>query len=156
MKLSILAVGNRQPEWVVAGCDEYLKRMPRELPASVIEIKPEARNGGRSREQLMAGERSRLEAALPGGARIVALDERGEDLSSEKFARRLETWMGEGRDACFLIGGADGLDPALKTRAETLLRLSSMTLPHGVARLLLCEQLYRAASLIKGHPYHRA
>lgn len=156
MKLGILAVGNRQPDWVVAGCEEYLKRMPRELPANVIEIKPEARSGGRTREQLMAGERNRIETALPASARIVALDERGEDLSSEQFARRIETWMGEGRDSVFLIGGADGLDPALKARADTLLRLSSLTLPHGVARLLLCEQLYRAASLIKGHPYHRA
>lgn len=156
MKLSVLAVGNRQPDWVEAGCAEYLKRMPRELPAQVLEIKPEARSGGKTREQLMAAERLRLEAAIPAGVRVIALDERGDDLTTEKFAQRLEAWMGEGRDAAFLIGGADGLDPVLKARADSSLRLSSMTLPHGMARLLLCEQLYRAASLLKGHPYHRS
>lgn len=155
MKLLVVAVGNRQPDWVEAGCAEYLKRMPRELPAQVVEVRPEPRAGGKTRDQLLAAERTRIDAALPAGARLIALDERGDDLTTVKFAQRLETWMGEGRDAVFLIGGADGLDAALKARAETRLRLSSLTLPHGLARLLLCEQLYRAASVIKGHPYHR-
>ncbi len=155
MKLSIIAVGHKMPDWIATGCAEYVKRMPRELTVQVIEIKPEPRSGGKTREQLTAAECSRIEAALPAGARIVALDERGADLTTMKLAQRLEQWMGEGRDAVLLIGGADGLADSLKQRADDMIRLSSMTLPHALARVLLCEQLYRAASLIKGHPYHR-
>ena len=154
MKLSVLAVGHRQPDWVSAGCAEYLKRMPRELPASVTEIKPEAR-GSKTREQLLAAEKGRIRDALPGGSRIVVLDEKGDDLTTLKLARRLETWMQDGRDVALLIGGADGLDEEFKQQADDKLRLSSLTLPHGLARLLLCEQLYRAVSVLKNHPYHR-
>lgn len=156
MRLLVLAVGHRQPDWVVAGCAEYVKRMPRETAIEVIEIKPEPRNGGKTREQLMAAERQRIEAALPAGARIVALDERGDDLTTVALTDQLTRWLQDGRDTALLIGGADGLDPALKSRADQRIRLSSMTLPHGMARLLLCEQLYRAVSVMKGHPYHRA
>ena len=154
MKLSVLAVGHRQPDWVSAGCAEYLKRMPRELPATVTEIKPEAR-GSKTREQLLAAEKGRIREALQGGSRIVVLDEKGDDLTTLKLARRLETWMQDGRDVALLIGGADGLDEEFKQRADDKLRLSSLTLPHGLARLLLCEQLYRAVSVLKNHPYHR-
>lgn len=154
MKLAILAVGHRQPAWVDAGCTEYLKRMPRELPASVTEIKPEPR-GSKTREQLLAAEKGRLREALPGNPRLVILDERGDDLTTLQLAKRLETWMQDGRDVALLIGGADGLDDELKQGADDRLRLSSLTLPHGLARLLLCEQLYRAVSVIKNHPYHR-
>jgi 23S rRNA (pseudouridine1915-N3)-methyltransferase len=154
MKLSVLAVGHRQPEWVSAGCAEYLKRMPRELPATVTEIKPEAR-GSKTREQLLAAEKGRIREALPGGSRIVVLDEKGDDLTTLKLARRLETWMQDGRDVALLIGGADGLDEEFKQQADDKLRLSSLTLPHGLARLVLCEQLYRAVSVLKNHPYHR-
>lgn len=156
MKLTVVAVGNRQPDWVVDGCAEYLKRMPREAPVAVIEVKPEPRSGGKTREQLMAAEKARIEAVLPAAGRIVALDERGENLTTEGLTRHLTAWLQDGRDTALLIGGADGLDPALKARADQCIRLSSMTLPHGLARLLLCEQLYRAVSLLKGHPYHRA
>ena len=156
MKLLVLAVGHRQPAWVAEGCGEYVKRMPREAAVEVIEIKPEPRAGGKTREQLMAAERGRIEAALPAGVRVVALDERGEDLTTVGLTRHLEGWLRDGRDTALLIGGADGLDPALKSRAEQCIRLSSMTLPHGLARVLLCEQLYRAVSVLKGHPYHRA
>lgn len=154
MKLAVVAVGHRLPDWVAEGCAEYVKRMPREMAVAVTEIKPEPR-GSKTREQLMAAEKTRIRAALPAGARIVALDERGEDLTTVKLARRLEDWMGEGRDVAFLIGGADGLDPELKDQADCLLRLSSLTLPHAMARLILCEQLYRAVSVIRNHPYHR-
>ena len=154
MKLAILAVGHRQPGWVSEGCAEYLKRMPRELPASVTEIKPEPR-GSKTREQLLAAEKARIREALPGSCRIVVLDEKGDDLTTLKLAKRLEVWMQDGRDVALLIGGADGLDPALKARAAEKIRLSSLTLPHGLARLLLCEQLYRAVSVLKNHPYHR-
>ncbi len=154
MKLTILAVGHRQPAWVSEGCHEYLKRMPRELPAAVLEIKPEPR-GSKTREQLLAAEKGRLREALGPGARIVVLDERGDDLTTLKLARRLETWMQDGRDVALLIGGADGLDEELKAAATDRIRLSSLTLPHGLARLLLCEQLYRAVSVLRNHPYHR-
>jgi 23S rRNA (pseudouridine1915-N3)-methyltransferase len=128
--------------------------MPRELPASVTEIKPEAR-GSKTREQLLAAEKSRIRDALQPGCRLVVLDEKGDDLTTLKLAKRLEAWMQDGRDVALLIGGADGLDEEFKQQADDKLRLSSLTLPHGMARLLLCEQLYRAVSVLKNHPYHR-
>ena len=154
MKLAVLAVGHRQPDWVNDGCAEYLKRMPRELPLSVSEIKPEPR-GSKTREQLLAAEKARIREALPGSCRIVVLDEKGDDLTTLKLAKRLEAWMQDGRDVALLIGGADGLDEEFKQQADDRLRLSSLTLPHGMARLLVCEQLYRAVSVLKNHPYHR-
>jgi len=154
MKLGIVAVGHKLPEWVAKGCAEYIRRMPRELPLLVVEIKPEAR-GAKTREQLLAAEKTRLQAALQGFKRIVVLDERGDDLTTIKLAQRLQDWMRNGGDTAFIIGGADGIDEALKRQAEETLRLSSLTLPHAMARLILCEQLYRAVSVINNHPYHR-
>jgi 23S rRNA (pseudouridine1915-N3)-methyltransferase len=154
MKLGILAVGHKLPEWVAQGCAEYIKRMPRELPLVVTEIKPEPR-GSKTREQLLAAEKTRLQNALQGFARIVVLDERGADRSTLKLAQRLEDWMREGGDTAFIIGGADGIDESLKLQANEMIRLSSLTLPHAMARLILCEQLYRAVSVVKNHPYHR-
>lgn len=154
MRLGILAVGNKLPDWVAKGCAEYIKRMPRELPLSVVEVKPEPR-GSKTREQLLAAEKSRLQAALSGFSRVVVLDERGTDLTTVKLAQRLEDWMREGGDTAFIIGGADGIDEELKQRADAMIRLSSLTLPHAMARLVLCEQLYRAVSVVKNHPYHR-
>ena len=154
MKLAVLAVGHRQPDWVNEACAEYLKRMPRELPASVTEIKPEPR-GSKTREQLLSAEKNRIRDALSAGSRIVVLDEKGDDLTTLKLAKRLEVWMQDGRDVALLIGGADGLDEEFKQQADDKLRLSSLTLPHGMARMVLCEQLYRAVSVLKNHPYHR-
>lgn len=154
MRLGILAVGHKLPGWVAAGCAEYIKRMPRELPLNVLEIKPETR-GSKNREQLLAAEGSRLQAAAQGFNRIIVLDERGDDLSTIQLSQRLAEWMRDGRDTAFLIGGADGIDETLKHRADGSIRLSSLTLPHAIARLILCEQLYRAVSVIKNHPYHR-
>ncbi|MDD2740693.1 MAG: 23S rRNA (pseudouridine(1915)-N(3))-methyltransferase RlmH [Rhodocyclaceae bacterium] len=154
MKLAVFAVGHRQPSWVNDGCAEYLKRMPRELPASVTEIKPEPR-GSKTREQLLAAEKTRLREAMAAGSRLVVLDEKGDDLTTLKLAKRLEVWMQDGRDVALLIGGADGLDEEFKQQADDKLRLSSLTLPHGMARMVLCEQLYRAVSVLKKHPYHR-
>jgi len=154
MKLGILAVGHKLPEWVASGCAEYIKRMPRELPLAVVEVKPEPR-GSKTREQLLAAEKVRLQAALTSYSRMVVLDERGEDLTTMKLAQRLEEWMREGGDTALLIGGADGIDEELKRRADDCIRLSSLTLPHAMARLILCEQLYRAISVVKNHPYHR-
>ena len=154
MKLGILAVGHKLPGWVAEGCAEYVKRMPRELPLSLIEIKPEPR-GAKTREQLLAAEKVRLHAALQGFSRVVVLDELGADLTTVKLARRLEGWMREGGDTAFVIGSADGIAEELKREADATLRLSSLTLPHAMARLILCEQLYRAVSVLKNHPYHR-
>ena len=154
MRLGILAVGHKLPDWVAKGCAEYVKRMPRELPLCVVEIKPEPRSG-KSREQLLAAEYVRLQAALQGYRRIVVLDERGVDLTTQQLAQRLDGWMREGGDTAFVIGGADGIDGHLKQRADDTIRLSSLTLPHAMARLVLCEQIYRAHSVLRNHPYHR-
>ncbi|AJY14123.1 23S rRNA (pseudouridine(1915)-N(3))-methyltransferase RlmH [Burkholderia dolosa] len=156
MKLYIVAVGHKMPGWIASGFDEYAKRMPPELRIELREIKPELRSGSRSAESVMAAERQKIDAALPKGARIVALDERGRDWTTMQLAHALPGWQQDGRDVAFMIGGADGLDPELKARADLLLRISSMTLPHGMVRVLLAEQLYRAWSITQNHPYHRA
>jgi 23S rRNA (pseudouridine1915-N3)-methyltransferase len=154
----MLAVGNRLPDWMNAGFAEYAKRMPRELPLELVEIKPEPRTTGKTVAAMMAAEAKRIEAALPPRCRRVALDERGEALDTQALAQRLGQWQtghDGGADVAFLIGGPDGLDPALKHGAHERLRLSSLTLPHGLARVVLAEALYRAHSLRCGHPYHR-
>ena len=154
MKLGIVAVGHKMPDWVAAGCEEYVKRMPRELPLGIVDIKPEPRHG-KSREQLLAAESVRLRAALAAYPRVVVLDERGDDLTTLALAQALREWMQDGRDTAFVIGGADGIDEGIKRAAKRRIRLSSLTLPHALARLLLCEQLYRAMSVVRNHPYHR-
>ena len=154
MRLLILAVGERMPGWVDEGFAEYAKRMPRKLRMELVTVKPERRSG-RTPEQCMAAEAARIEAALPAGARKVILDERGQDLRTVDLARMLERWQLEGGDTAFLIGGPDGLAPELKQRANSQIRLSSLTLPHALVRVLLAEQLYRAASILDNHPYHR-
>jgi 23S rRNA (pseudouridine1915-N3)-methyltransferase len=155
VKLIIVAVGTRLPGWMDSGFAEYAKRMPRELPIELVEIKPEPRTTGKPVEAMMAAEAKRIEAALPARCRRIALDERGEAPNTQALAKRLSAWQGEGDDIAFLIGGPDGLDPALKRSAHESLRLSSLTLPHGLARVVLAEALYRAYSLQIGHPYHR-
>ncbi len=154
MRLAILAVGHRPPAWVAQGCAEYIRRMPRELPLTIVEVRPEAR-GTKSRAQLLAAEKVRLLAALGGYARMIVLDERGLDLPTVRLAERLEDWMRAGGATAFVIGGADGIDEDLKRQASEMIRLSSLTLPHALARLILCEQLYRALSIVRNHPYHR-
>lgn len=155
MKLVVVAVGTRMPSWVADGYREYAKRLPPGTALELVEIKPEARTSGKTVAQMLAAEAGRIRAALPKGGRVIALDERGKDLSTTGLALQLEAWMQERGPVVFLIGGADGLDAALKKTAAMQLRLSGMTLPHGLARVLLAEQLYRALSIIGGHPYHR-
>jgi 23S rRNA (pseudouridine1915-N3)-methyltransferase len=155
MKLWVVAVGARMPGWIDEAFDEYTKRMPRGLKTELIEIRPEPRTSGKSAEQLLAGEAARIGRAVPRGAFVVALDERGREFTSAGLARWLDERRRDGRDLAFLIGGADGLAPEAKRGAGTTLRLSAMTLPHGLARVLLAEQLYRAASILENHPYHR-
>lgn len=155
MKLLLVAVGNRLPDWMNAGFAEYAKRMPRELPLELVEIKPEPRTTGKTVAAMMAAEAKRIEAALPPRCRRIALDERGETLDTQALANRLGQWQDAGNDIAFLVGGPDGLAPALKQGAHEQLRLSALTLPHGLARVVLAEALYRAHSLRCGHPYHR-
>lgn len=151
----IVAVGTRLPDWMNAGFAEYARRMPRELPLELVEIKPEPRTTGKTVEAMMAAEAKRIEAALPARCRRIALDERGTAPDTQVLAQNLAHWQGKGDDVAFLIGGPDGLDPMLKQSAHESMRLSSLTLPHGLARVVLAEALYRAHSLQKGHPYHR-
>lgn len=156
MKLIVAAVSARPPEWVLAGWCEYAKRMPRELPLELLEIRPEPRTTGKTAQAMLALEAARIDAQLPAACRRVALDERGDAPTTLQLAGRLEKWMAGGDDVAFIIGGPDGLDPRIKDSAHETLRLSSLTLPHALVRVILAEALYRAASVIKGHPYHRA
>lgn len=155
MKLAVVAVGTRMPPWVDAGFAEYAKRMPRELPLELVEVKPEPRTSGKPVAVMMAAEAERLRAALPHRCRRVILDEHGRDLTTRALCERLTAWTAEGDDVAFVIGGPDGLDARFKKEAAETMRLSSLTLPHGMARVMLAEALYRAVSLLKGHPYHR-
>ncbi|CCD38631.1 LSU m3Psi1915 methyltransferase RlmH [Candidatus Paraburkholderia kirkii UZHbot1] len=127
MKLVILAVGHTMPDWITNGFEEYAKRMPPELRIELKEIKPEQRSSGRNADSVMAAEKQRIEAALPKHARVVALDERGRDWTTMQLANALPGWQQDGRDVAFVIGGADGLAPEVKARAELMLRVSSLT-----------------------------
>jgi 23S rRNA (pseudouridine1915-N3)-methyltransferase len=156
MKLLVVAVGARMPGWIDEAFEEYAKRMPRGMKTELIEVRPEPRSGGKSAERMTAGEAARLSRALPRGAFVVALDERGREMTTAELARWLDARRRDGRDLAFLIGGADGLAEQTKRTAQATLRLSAMTLPHGLARVVLAEQLYRVASILENHPYHRA
>jgi 23S rRNA (pseudouridine1915-N3)-methyltransferase len=155
VKLVVVAVGSRMPRWVDDAFAEYARRMPRTCKLELIEVRPEPRSGGRPVAQLLAAEGKRIERALPRECRRVALDERGREFTSAALARWLDAKRQDGTDIAFIIGGADGLAPAVISGTEIPLRLSALTLPHGLARVLLAEQLYRALSIIGGHPYHR-
>ena len=154
MKLLLVAVGQRQPAWAQTAFAEFEKRFPPEMRLELQAVKAETR-GSKTAEQLMAAEAVRLQAALPRGVRRVVLDEHGDRVSTRQLADRLTGWRGEGRDVAFLIGGPDGLDPALKAAADEHLRLSELTLPHAFVRVLVAEALYRAWTVISNHPYHR-
>jgi len=155
MKISIVAIGQRQPRWADEAVADFLRRFPADFSVSVRELKPEPRDG-RSPERICTAEAERLRAALPAGCVTVALDERGRDLTSAGFAEQLGRWRDRGEAPAFVIGGPDGLTDEFRRGAQLLLRLSSMTLPHALARVLLVEQLYRAWSILTRHPYHRA
>ena len=155
MKLIILAVGHKMPSWITEGFNEYTKRMPREAKIELIEIKPEPRTTGKTVPQIMEAEAQRIRAALPNNALLIALDERGSHWTTRQMSQRMQEWMGGGRDVAFIIGGADGLHESIRNSANQLLALSAMVLPHGMVRVLLAEQLYRAYSLLHNHPYHR-
>jgi 23S rRNA (pseudouridine1915-N3)-methyltransferase len=155
MKLYVIAVGNKMPDWITSGFNEYTKRMPREATISLVEIKPEPRNSGKTAAQIMEAEAQRIRGALPAGAMCIALDERGATPTTKQLSQQMQDWMQQGGDVAFVIGGADGLHESVKQQAQQLMALSSLTLPHGMVRVLLAEQLYRAHSLLHNHPYHR-
>ncbi|MEO8249167.1 MAG: 23S rRNA (pseudouridine(1915)-N(3))-methyltransferase RlmH [Burkholderiales bacterium] len=158
MKVAIVAVGVRMPVWAQTGFDEYAKRMPPELRVECRTVKTEPR-ASKTLEALLAAERQRIEAAIRSAtgshAQTIALDEHGTPVTTAALAERLARWQFEAVDVAFVLGGPDGLDPALKQAADERIRLSDLTLPHAFARVLLMEQLYRAWSINAGHPYHR-
>jgi 23S rRNA (pseudouridine1915-N3)-methyltransferase len=154
LKLLLVAVGQRPPAWADAAYDDYARRFPADLRLELKAVKAEPR-GSRTAEQLMAAEAERISAAVPRGARRVVLDERGTRVTTRALAERIEAWRRDGRDVALIVGGPDGLAPALKQTADETLRLSDLTLPHAFVRVLLAEALYRAWTVLANHPYHR-
>ena len=154
MKLWLVAVGQRQPAWAETAYADFAKRFPPEMRLELKAVKAEPR-GGKTAEQLMAAEATRIDAAVPRGARRVVLDEHGTRLTTTQLSQRLTAWQRDGRDVALLIGGPDGLDATLKASADETLRLSDLTLPHAFVRVLLAEALYRAWTVMVNHPYHR-
>jgi len=154
MKLRIIAVGHKMPAWITSGCDEYIKRMPREAAIQLLELKPNNRAAGKAGEQIREAEAARILEAV-GKDYLIALDEHGQELTTLKLAEKFKSWLTLGRDVSLVIGGADGLHESVKQRADWMWSLSSLTLPHGMVRVMLAEQLYRAWSVINNHPYHR-
>ncbi len=156
MRARLIAVGERMPAWVAEGLAEYRKRLSRALPLELIEIKPGLRGKGRDPARALGGEGAALLATVPGNACVIVLDGRGEAWSSEALARQLSAWRMAGRDLAFLIGGPEGHAPPVLQRADRCWSLGPLTLPHMLVRLIVAEQLYRAVSILDGHPYHRA
>jgi 23S rRNA (pseudouridine1915-N3)-methyltransferase len=154
VRLVIVAVGLRVPDWAQTAWEDYAKRFPHELKIELKAVKTEPR-GSKTLDTLYAAERVRIEAAIPKGARIVVLDERGTNLTTNALAARLTDWQLGGTDVALIIGGPDGIEPAFRQTAHERIRLSDLTLPHAFARVLLIEQLYRAWSINANHPYHR-
>ena len=154
MRLTIVAVGQKVPNWAQTAYDDYAKRFPPELKVELKAVKTEPR-GSKTLETLLAAERTRIEGAIARGCRIVALDERGTAVTTMALAENLKTWQLSGDDIAIVIGGPDGLDAGFKQSAHQRIRLSDLTLPHAMVRVLLIEQLYRAWSITINHPYHR-
>ena len=155
MKLTVVAVGHKMPGWVDAAFADYAKRLPRNFSLELVEVRPEPRTSGKSVPQLLDAEAARIDAAIPEGATRVICDEHGEDLTTRRLSEKLRQWQDSATAIALVIGGPDGLAPSIKQSARMSLRLSSMTLPHGLARVLLAEQIYRAWSILQNHPYHR-
>jgi 23S rRNA (pseudouridine1915-N3)-methyltransferase len=155
LKLTLVAVGQRMPAWIDAGFDEYARRMPKTLPVRLAQVKPEPRGDGAPVARSTEAEAKRIAAALPAGCFKVVLDERGHACTTRELAKRISTWQMEGRDVAFVIGGADGVSHAVRAGADWLWSLSPLTLPHGLVRVVVAEQLYRASTILVNHPYHR-
>jgi 23S rRNA (pseudouridine1915-N3)-methyltransferase len=158
LKLTVIAVGHRLPDWLDSGFDEYARRMPRDMQLKLTELKPEVRRdepGSSAAARVLEKEAQRIDAAVPGGAVKVVLDETGKAVTTRQLAQRLARWRDDARDVAFMIGGADGTAARLKAGADWLWSLSPLTLPHGLVRVVLAEQIYRAVSILNNHPYHR-
>jgi 23S rRNA (pseudouridine1915-N3)-methyltransferase len=155
MRISIVSVGHKMPAWIKSGYGEYVKRLPPEIRIELVELKPEDRGAGKTAEKAVALEGSRIVAAIPEGATVYALDEKGRTVTTQGLAVMLAGWMRDGTHPAFVIGGADGLSEEVKQRADKLISLSALTLPHALVRVVLAEQIYRAASILTNHPYHR-
>lgn len=156
MKAKLIATGERAPGWVAQGFAEYQKRLSHWLPLELIEIEPGLRGKGRDAQRAIDDEGRRVLAALPKNAHVVALEVTGKPYTSEQLAQRLEHWRGQGRDLAFLIGGPEGHATEVLAMANETWSLGPLTLPHMLARLLVAEQVYRAAAMLANHPYHRA
>ena len=154
MKLVVVAVGQKTPDWAQAAYSDYAKRFPPELKVELKAVKTEPR-ASKTVETLLAAERSRIEGAIARGSRVVVLDERGTAVTTLALAEKLKSWQLLGDDVAIVIGGPDGLDAGFKQAAHERIRLSDLTLPHAMVRVLLIEQLYRAWSITINHPYHR-
>lgn len=154
MKLNIISVGHKMPNWVDTACQEYMKRMPRELSLDITEIKPDKRAGGKNSQVVQEAEATRILKAANKDY-LVACDEHGKAVSTTQLAEKLKQWQSFGRDVSIIVGGADGLAPSLIQQADECLSLSKLTMPHAFVRVLLAEQLYRAYSITQNHPYHR-
>jgi len=155
LRITILSVGHKMPAWIQDGFQEYTRRMPPELRIELVELKPEDRASGKDSAKAMAAEGARILAALPQGEPVIALDERGKALSTQGLSVVVAALKSKGMSPAFIIGGADGLDAAVKERSDKLVSLSALTLPHALVRVVLAEQLYRAWSILARHPYHR-
>jgi len=155
MKIYLISSGNRMPRWVQEGYAEYAKRMPPECSLQLVEIYPGRRGKAMDVQRAVAEEGQRMLRAVPKGARVIALEVGGRSWSTEQLSKQLGGWLAEGRDLALLVGGPEGLAPACLERAEGRWSLSPLTFPHPLVRVVLAEQLYRAWSLLQGHPYHR-
>lgn len=156
MRIQLLAAGTRLPSWINSGFIEYAERLPPECRLWLKEIPLSARPRGGNAVKAMAEEGARMLAVMPADARVIALDVRGRSFSTEELAKQMTQWLRDGRDLVLLIGGPDGLAADCLERAELTWSLSPLTLPHGLARVVVAEQLYRAWTILQGHPYHRA
>jgi len=155
MRIHLIAVGKKMPEWVNSGFSEFSKRMPPELQINLIEITPSVRNKTTPIEKNIKEEGERIQSAIPSNSRLIVLDEKGKNFSSVDLSKKMESWLPMGQDISIVIGGADGVDNVIKQQAVEKWSLSSLTLPHALVRVVVAEQLYRGWSILKGHPYHR-
>jgi 23S rRNA (pseudouridine1915-N3)-methyltransferase len=156
MNIHLISVGNRMPRWVVEGYTEYARRMPAECSLQLVEIPPGRRAKGANIPRILQEEGVRMLKAIPRHCEVIALDVQGRSWSTEQLAARLAEWLASGRDLALLVGGPEGLAPACLERAQRIWSLSDLTLPHPLVRVVVAEQLYRAWSLLRNHPYHRA
>ena len=155
MHIHLIAVGQKMPDWVKTGYDEYAKRLPQNFSLKLVEIAPGHRSKSADPKRAIEEESNKILSAIPNGAHVIALDEHGKQWRTQQLANQMRDWMQEGRDIALLVGGPDGLSKQCKQKAQQLWSLSSLTLPHPLVRVFLAEQLYRAWSVTQGHPYHR-